>query len=301
MQSESPSLLIEPGFTHAGARRSGQGWPSYQPCSMLRPRHTLTASSTPARLVRSARRSEGSPLSGAVQSRHNLVSGRSMDPNHDAVMRIGSEAPKRRTHSISRHESQGADRDSATSNRHRSPVTSIWTRPKLSGAVSIFRSLCRTQNDAVGYNALPHQPPPPRQDRLGLLQSRHRLRCGRRYAPLPEKPGRNRVRHDWSRKASNNRCSGRVRPSDKSWGERLAQLASVFDAVDGSSTRPVSATDVGAVRAPMVRGFLCTHWWIVLASRGWKSRRRRMRHLPQEAASVRPGIAQQRWTTTTAR
>jgi len=97
------------------------------------PGHTLTASSTPARLVRSGRRSEGSPLSGAVQSRHNLVSGRSMDPNHDAVMRIGSEAPKRRTHSISRHESQGADRDSATSNRHRSPVTSIWTRPKLSG------------------------------------------------------------------------------------------------------------------------------------------------------------------------
>jgi len=26
-----------------------------------------------------------------------------MDPNHDAVMRIGSEAPKRRTHSISRY------------------------------------------------------------------------------------------------------------------------------------------------------------------------------------------------------
>src|SRR5882724_4864151 len=48
-------------------------------------------------------------------------------------MRIGGEAPKRRTHSINRHESQGADRDSATSNRHRSPVTSIWTRSKLSG------------------------------------------------------------------------------------------------------------------------------------------------------------------------
>jgi len=123
------------------------------------PGHTLTASSTPARLVRSGRRSEGSPLSGAVQSRHNLVSGRSMDPNPDAVMRIGSEAPKRRTHSISRHESQGADRDSATSNRHRSPVTSIWTRPKPSGCLSLFRSLCRTQNDAVGYNTLPHQPP----------------------------------------------------------------------------------------------------------------------------------------------
>ena len=35
----------------------------------------------------------GSPLSGADQSRHNLVFGRSEDPNHDAVMRIGSEAP----------------------------------------------------------------------------------------------------------------------------------------------------------------------------------------------------------------
>ena len=29
------------------------------------------------------------------ESRHNLVSGRSKDLNHDAVMRIGSEAPKR--------------------------------------------------------------------------------------------------------------------------------------------------------------------------------------------------------------
>ena len=74
-------------------------------------------------LTRSGQRSEGSPLSGAVQPRHNLVSGRSKDPNHDAVMRIGSEAPKRRTHSSSRHESQGACRGSATSNRHRRSVT----------------------------------------------------------------------------------------------------------------------------------------------------------------------------------
>jgi len=37
---------------------------------------------------------EGSPLIGrADQSRHNLVSGGSKDPNHDAVIRIGSEAP----------------------------------------------------------------------------------------------------------------------------------------------------------------------------------------------------------------
>src|SRR6202011_3564233 len=50
-------------------------------------------------------------LSGADQSRHNLVFGGSKDPNHDAVIRIGSEAPKRRTHSSIRHESQGTSRD----------------------------------------------------------------------------------------------------------------------------------------------------------------------------------------------
>src|SRR5271154_5166918 len=76
----------------------------------------------------------GSPLPGAVQSRHNLVSGRSKDPNHDAVMRIGSEAPKRRTHSSNRLQSQGTCRESATSNRHR-PITSVRTGPKLSGCL----------------------------------------------------------------------------------------------------------------------------------------------------------------------
>ena len=109
-------------------------------------------------LVRSGRRSEGSPLSGAVQSRRNLVFGRSEDPNHDAVMRIGSEAPKRRTHSSIRHESQGASRDSATSNRYRRPVTSGQGR-NCRSAFSVLRSLCRTQNDAVRDNALPHEPP----------------------------------------------------------------------------------------------------------------------------------------------
>jgi len=45
----------------------------------------------------------GEPAFGRDQSRHNLVSGGSKDPNHDAVMRIGSEAPRRRTHSPFRH------------------------------------------------------------------------------------------------------------------------------------------------------------------------------------------------------
>src|SRR6516225_6222964 len=48
-------------------------------------------------------------------------------------MRIGSEAPKRRTHSSNRHESQGTCRESATSNRHRYLITSVRTGPKLSG------------------------------------------------------------------------------------------------------------------------------------------------------------------------
>ena len=78
---------------------------------------------------------------GAVESRHKLVCGRSKDPNHDAVMRIGSEAPKRRTHSSNRHKSQGTCRESATSNRHRYPITSVRTGPKLSSAFSVLESL----------------------------------------------------------------------------------------------------------------------------------------------------------------
>src|SRR6266446_1065163 len=105
------------------------------PRALPLPGHTLAASSTTARSVRSGRRSEGSSLSGADQSRHNLVCGGSKDPNHDAVMRIGSEAPKRRTHSFPRHKSQGTSRDSATSNRHRRPVSSGRTRPETVGCL----------------------------------------------------------------------------------------------------------------------------------------------------------------------
>ncbi len=46
-------------------------------------------------------------------------------PDHDAVMRIGCEAPRRRTHSAQRHESRGFRRDPATSNCHRRPVASL--------------------------------------------------------------------------------------------------------------------------------------------------------------------------------
>ena len=59
--------------------------------------HTLTASTTMAPLGAVGMTIRGEPAFGHGKSRHNLVSGRSKDPNHDAVMRIGSEAPKRRS------------------------------------------------------------------------------------------------------------------------------------------------------------------------------------------------------------
>ena len=37
VRSESLFLRPDRGFAHAGARRSCQGWLSYQPCGMLRP------------------------------------------------------------------------------------------------------------------------------------------------------------------------------------------------------------------------------------------------------------------------
>src|SRR5262249_31913594 len=60
-----------------------------------------------------------------------LVFGGSLaDPNHDAVMRIGSEAPRRRTHSFGRHQSHADARDPRATDRHRRPVTSARTGPE---------------------------------------------------------------------------------------------------------------------------------------------------------------------------
>ena len=101
------------------------------------PGHTLTASSTTARLVRSGWRSEGSSLSGADQSRHNLVSGGPEDPNHDAAMRIGSEAPKRRTHSLLRRDKPW----SPSGHRHLEPSSA--TRHKRTGWAKTVGCLLR--------------------------------------------------------------------------------------------------------------------------------------------------------------
>ena len=161
MQSESPSLSYRAGL-HSRRRAQERSRLAVVPTlqhAPPSPGHTLTASSTPARLVRSGRRSEGSPLSGAVQSRHNLVSGRPMDPNHDAVMRIGSEAPKRRTILSVGMKAKGLIGIPPPRTVIGAPSQAYGQGRNCRGAVSIFRSLCRTQNDAVGYNALPHQPP----------------------------------------------------------------------------------------------------------------------------------------------
>jgi hypothetical protein len=82
----------------------------------------------------------GEPAFGRDQSRHNLVSGGSKDPNHDAVMRIGSEAPSGGPILHFGIEAKETRRDPATSNRHRRPVTSGRARPKLLDTFGDFRS-----------------------------------------------------------------------------------------------------------------------------------------------------------------
>ena len=101
----------------------------------------------------------GSPRSSADLSRHNLVFGGSKDPNHDAVMRIGAKLRSGGPILCCGVISHGVHRVTATSNRHRRPVTSGRARPKLLGAFWVLRSLCGTQNDAVRHHALPHEPP----------------------------------------------------------------------------------------------------------------------------------------------
>ena len=123
---------------------------------------TVPSTAAPSNAVgaRSARRRlEGSSRSSADLSRHNLVCGGSKDPNHDAVIRIGCEAPKRRgpilCYGVISH---GVHRATATSNRHRRPVTSGRGGPKLLGAFCVS-SLRGAQNDAVRHDTLPHEPP----------------------------------------------------------------------------------------------------------------------------------------------
>jgi hypothetical protein len=114
------SLRPNPRFAYVGARGSCQGWPSHQPCGIAPPLpgHTWTASSTTARLARSGDDQRGARTRSIAPQPCIRWE---QEPDHDAAMRIGSEAPRRRTHSSSRHDSHESPRDPATSNRHRRP------------------------------------------------------------------------------------------------------------------------------------------------------------------------------------
>src|SRR6266536_495047 len=106
-RAQEPSrLAVAPIFPHAPP------WPG----------HTLTALSTTSRLTRSGRRSEGSLPSGTEHRATTLYSVGPWGPDHDAVMRIGGEAPRRRTHSRNRCQHHGLLRVTATSDRHRMPT-----------------------------------------------------------------------------------------------------------------------------------------------------------------------------------
>jgi hypothetical protein len=76
-------------------------------------------------------------------------------------MRIGSETPKRRTHSSNRHESQGACRESATSNRHRYPII----RAETVGVPSASTNHC------AGRKATPSGTTPCRANRHRAISS----------------------------------------------------------------------------------------------------------------------------------
>jgi hypothetical protein len=53
------------------------------------------------------------------------------DPDHEAVIRFGNRAPRRRAHSQDGVEARGEIRVTATSDRHRQPVAKARPGPEL--------------------------------------------------------------------------------------------------------------------------------------------------------------------------
>ena len=118
-----PILPSRPRSLMAAARRVGQGWPSHavqHTHGISRPLLDGPRARREARDLRGRRGTAGQPnpqrrsevsLAGVARkiAHHVLVFGRSRsgDLNHDAVIRIGGEAPRRQTHSSLRHRSHG--------------------------------------------------------------------------------------------------------------------------------------------------------------------------------------------------
>ena len=115
-------------------------------------------SSVTARLLRAEWRSEGSPLAGAIDRATTLYP---VGPGTRTMMQSCASAAKLRSGGPILPvgtKAKGHCRDSATSNRHRRPITSGQGR-NCRGIFNVLRSLCRTQNDAVWHDALPHELP----------------------------------------------------------------------------------------------------------------------------------------------
>ena len=88
------------------------------------------------------RRSEGSLPSGADHRATPLYSVRPEGPDHDAVMRIGGEAPGRRAHSRKRCQHHAMLRVTATSDRQRRPARSCSPSSKSLSCLRRLLSRC---------------------------------------------------------------------------------------------------------------------------------------------------------------
>src|SRR3954471_7951735 len=104
-------------------------------------------------------RSEGSSPTGADHRATYLYSADPEDPDHDAVMRIGGEAPKRRVHSPQRLESHASSRRAATSERHRAPTPPSRSERAPNALLRAGALCCRTQDNAVRDLAGGHHAP----------------------------------------------------------------------------------------------------------------------------------------------
>jgi hypothetical protein len=119
-----PFLRPDPLFAHVGARRSGQGWrhANLAACLCLCQAPHLAAPSTTALLLRSYDDQRGARFRERISRATALYPVGPKKLNHDADMRIGSEAPRRRTHSSSRHNSH----ESHSGPRHIEPSSAIY-------------------------------------------------------------------------------------------------------------------------------------------------------------------------------
>ena len=161
VRSESPFLRPDPQFAkpaRAGAVKVGRR-PNLAAYSALARPH-LDSFEHDGTLAAVGMTIRGEPAFGRGSIAPRPCIRWVQDPNHDALMRIGGEAPRRRTHSFFRRKPRGAIGTPP-------PRTVIGNRSQLNGPGRNCRclqattsiSLRRAQNDAVRHYALSHEPP----------------------------------------------------------------------------------------------------------------------------------------------